>query len=1379
MMWEGGLRAERVAEVIAERPDGMKYRGSGYLVTPKHILTAAHVVAGAVRVRVRFEADQPAEWECAVKIDFADSRIDAAVLTIPGSGRSAKPVGFGRIGSRDAVLRCSAMGFPRFKLRTSADGSRFRDCEHVQAVCPVFSNRREGTLDLSVTPPADADDGKSPWEGMSGAAVFSGGRIVGLVAKHHQTDGVGRLAASRVDRWPEHLSRARREALERLLDVSLDARGLPDVALPAGLRLMEAGYEALLRDIAPVLLEDRDPELRDLVAFCGGGEAYRWIQGPPWAGKTALASWFALHPPRGVVPVSFFVTARFAGQADSTDFTDALIGQLARIAGREPVAHGSAVAREAERRLLLTQAAERVADDGGVLLLIVDGLDEDQSAGIPSIASLLPQRPPQNVRVLITSRPSPGVPADVTGSHPLRGCAPVILRTVPAARHTQDDAWYELSAALNGDELGRDLIGLLTAARGSLTLDDLRELTHNPPFRLINRLGSVFGRILRTRSSPVDRSTRGYVLAHETLRAAAVDAFGPELGSYRNQLNDWADAYRTRGWPEDTPRYLLGPYVRTLAAHGNAARAVAFATDLRRHNRMRAVTGTDGPALGELDAMAGLADSLAERTAVAASREMVRGRNAGLHPRHAITLARLGQPRRAEGLARTLKVPYEQAAALAGVARVMMENGDSRAAGLVVEAVALLRHGRRHGSILGMRFPEAVAEVTCALTESGAPERALALVAELGKDHGVFEKDKATALAAVAAPLSRCDRAWATDVLKAAERAASATRRTGDGRAWVEALTALARAAVVVAPERAPQLISDITTSGRWPVGALRRAAEGLYANAPDAAMGIARVAARRVRATAEANPNWSHAGDEYDAVAALAATELVREAEELAEFFASRHESVHRRCFQPVAYAWAENGRLDRAMSCLRRAYSSDTDIPEACLVRVAAGIAGQGLTDEAARLVASLRGVRDVQAGLHALAERTLRHDRQRALEFFEAALEHVAEDYEDTRRRQEVLASLGVGLAMCGRFAEAEQLAATLTAHPRTRVLRELAARLAGTDKAGALRVAVEAEDTARQTPGRERHAALSEAVLALGHAGVTARARALLERIPNEERMVKSDTDSRDLDLAEVQVKAALAAAVWSHDATYAGELVEWAQQRIPTLVDASRPFGLEESPDPWGTADADSETRLLAWTSLITAVGGLDQGYGTEILEAVAGESCRWAEGVATQKALLSLILDETGDSELARHALGDATSFDRITAAFVGAAYGEYQVVDACLSAIGPETPGYQAERMAALAAALVRVPVGPVANALMESRWLWSRPELALQARAAQLAPRTGEGETLARRILRDVLSTNDWGHALPVLAVLEPEAVLRTHDVVSAHLSRRVGVA
>ncbi|MZE79699.1 hypothetical protein GTY57_22765, partial [Streptomyces sp. SID5475] len=189
--------------------------------------------------------------------------------------------------------------------------------------------------------------------------------------------------------------------------------------------------------------------------------------------------------------------------------------------------------------------------------------------------------------MLVTSRPNPGLPQDVPGGHPLRNPAVVTpLGTAEAARHTEDEARWDLSHALYGeDELGRELVGLFTAARGSLTPRDLHELTGRPYLDLRKWLGSAFGRLLRVRDyadalnsgSSGDRAaprddpdaTRGHLFAHETLYTAALGQLGGDIERYRERLHRWAARYAERGWPRSTPPYLLRPYSRLVTGLGD------------------------------------------------------------------------------------------------------------------------------------------------------------------------------------------------------------------------------------------------------------------------------------------------------------------------------------------------------------------------------------------------------------------------------------------------------------------------------------------------------------------------------------------------------------------------------------------------------------------------------------------------------------------------------------------------------------------------------------------------------------------------------------------------------------------------------------------
>ena len=185
------------------------------------MITAAHVVADAVGVRVLFNADLPGERSVPAQVVVADTTTDIAVLSIapPYPGGHIVPVLFGTLGGSPENVQCTIVGFPRFKLRSESPGSeRYRDSVQANGVISPLSNWREGSLEIMVEPPApDPDPRVSPWEGMSGAAVWCRGRVIGVVSKHHPADGLNRLAAVRIDRL---YASAESLALDRLHDLA-------------------------------------------------------------------------------------------------------------------------------------------------------------------------------------------------------------------------------------------------------------------------------------------------------------------------------------------------------------------------------------------------------------------------------------------------------------------------------------------------------------------------------------------------------------------------------------------------------------------------------------------------------------------------------------------------------------------------------------------------------------------------------------------------------------------------------------------------------------------------------------------------------------------------------------------------------------------------------------------------------------------------------------------------------------------------------------------------------------------------------------------------------------------------------------------------------
>lgn len=244
-----------------------------------------------------------------------------------------------------------------------------------------------------------------------------------------------------------------------------------DVRIGSHRPVVRSAYLAQVRQIGPDQLLGREADLAELAEFCtvADGPAYRWYRAGAWAGKSALLSWFVRHPPHGVRVVSFFVTARYAGQNDRIAFVAVVLEQLAELLGEAMPAYLTDATRDAHLLGMLADAATICAQRGERLVLVLDGLDEDRGVttgpDAHSIAALLPVRPVAGMRVIVAGRPNPPIPADVPHTHPLRD--PGIERELPRSGYAamvRQDAERELKRLLAGDETEQDLLGLVAAA---------------------------------------------------------------------------------------------------------------------------------------------------------------------------------------------------------------------------------------------------------------------------------------------------------------------------------------------------------------------------------------------------------------------------------------------------------------------------------------------------------------------------------------------------------------------------------------------------------------------------------------------------------------------------------------------------------------------------------------------------------------------------------------------------------------------------------------------------------------------------------------------------------------------------------------------------
>ncbi|MFE2475006.1 tetratricopeptide repeat protein [Streptomyces sp. NPDC059389] len=292
----GGLDPHRIAEVIVTTPAGGGRRGSGYQVGDTAVLTALHVVAGAAGVQVRFDADRPGQWAAKAELAWSDPETDVAVLTFtaPPGAVPVPPARFGRIGDdRHAVIDVHAAGFPLWKRRRGADGMQFRELHQADGTVAALSNLRTGTLEITVAAAAaDPDPAVSPWSGMSGAAVWAGPYLVGVVAEHHRGEGLGRLTAVRVDHTLHRVGDGARAELAALLAIP-DHTALPDVGAEPGPPAPAAPSKVIGLPVSHglELFKDRT-EARDLIGrhLADPGIRMVTVTGRRGIGKSAVAA---------------------------------------------------------------------------------------------------------------------------------------------------------------------------------------------------------------------------------------------------------------------------------------------------------------------------------------------------------------------------------------------------------------------------------------------------------------------------------------------------------------------------------------------------------------------------------------------------------------------------------------------------------------------------------------------------------------------------------------------------------------------------------------------------------------------------------------------------------------------------------------------------------------------------------------------------------------------------------------------------------------------------------------------------------------------------------------------------------------------------------
>lgn len=360
-------------------------------------------------------------------------------------------------------------------------------------------------------------------------------------------------------------------------------------------------YGRFIADRAPTSLADRQTEINSLRILRGNALRLVAWRGKEKAGKSGLMYTVARDGLDDLEIVPYFVRAREIGQSSRRSFVHVTGAYLACLAGALfGPSEGGGFEDEILWRELLERAAFQTRLRGRTLVLLVDGLDEDEALHIEaaSIAGILPDVATMRalgIGVIVSTRPNPPVPDDVPAEHWLREDERwTDLAPRPEAEMAVDPS--EIDELMRTDA-GARVAGYLAAARTPLSIADLSHLTGESTVRVRDLIHRRRGRNLVPVRS--DRIGRGYELGHEQTLEQIVRNLVPAFHDVRDLRDSdlWVRAYATAtapfraslhagaraitgdNWALASPYFLDAAYIAMAIEDGEQSLAAQISTD--------------------------------------------------------------------------------------------------------------------------------------------------------------------------------------------------------------------------------------------------------------------------------------------------------------------------------------------------------------------------------------------------------------------------------------------------------------------------------------------------------------------------------------------------------------------------------------------------------------------------------------------------------------------------------------------------------------------------------------------------------------------------------------------------------------------------------